>query len=150
MDLDQHNCEYKPAGLKIRVISDAKCDDNEESGYEDILFDQRDKDVNSKVKIKEYNTRLEFNIRTRAMDVHTNHSHFTTNFKSFKVQKSKRPIGCCLWTNKNNGFFGVLGIFRLPLYFKNGVVLFSFFWETTNFTSKLVTLKTSHKINTRT
>jgi len=90
MDLDQHNCEHKPAGLKIRVISDAKCDDNEESGYEDILYDQRDKDVN-KVKIKEYNTRLEFNIRTRAMDVHTNHSHFTTNFKSFKAENFE----CC-------------------------------------------------------
>ena len=87
-DLDGHDCKFKPAGLKIRVISDAKCDDNQDSGYEDILYDQpqqQQKD-GSKVKIKEYNTRLEYNIRSRAMDVHTSHAHFTTNFKSLKVR----------------------------------------------------------------
>jgi len=91
-DLDGHDCKFKPAGLKIRVISDAKCDDNQDSGYEDILYDHQPQQKDgSKVKIKEYNTRLEYNIRSRAMDVHTSHAHFITNFKSLKADNFE----CC-------------------------------------------------------
>jgi len=94
--LEAHKCDYKPA-FKIRVISDAKVDEGDD--YGDIFGDDdldndeegEKKDDRTSIKIKEYNTRVEYGAGTQATDIHPKHAHLLKNFKSFKTDSYE----CC-------------------------------------------------------
>ena len=74
-------------------LSDAKVDEGDD--YGDIFGDDdldndeegEKKDDRTSIKIKEYNTRVEYGAGTQATDIHPKHAHLLKNFKSFKVRQ---------------------------------------------------------------
>jgi len=98
-----HRCQHK-ATIKIRVISDAKCDEDDAAsaaaGFDELLEEEDvtasgqpetaevcDKNIN----VKEYSAKLEYCPSSEEQEFDAKHAHFLTNFKSFKADSYE----CC-------------------------------------------------------
>ena len=77
-------------------LSDAKVDEGDDYGDifgdDDVDNDEEGEEIKddrrqTSIKIKEYNTRVEYGAGTQATDIHPKHAHLLKNFKSFKVRQ---------------------------------------------------------------